>query len=176
MNSFRQGPSDVSWATHRYMDVSDLNAKWDQALPAVAGLGAFGDVGTLSGNSLGVTGPNPFFGGQYPVLLWGQQSDDTLALQKATNDALKANGYLPIAETGRLDAPTCGALRTMCGLVTPSCIPPETCQEYTNPRRASGGGTLHAGMTGGGKNWVLIGAGVGLAAIGAALMFKKGRR
>jgi len=168
--------TDVSWGRHSYFDTSKLNAKWDQALPAVAGLG---DVGSLSGNSLGILGPNPFVPGAFPVYLWNQYSADTLALQKQTNEALSANGYKPIAENGTLDAPTCGAIRTMCGLVTVgtggSCDPPATCQAYVDPVPV---GTLvvHAGMMGGGKkNWILIGAGVGLAAVGVALVTKKRR-
>lgn len=167
---------DVTFGQHDYTDLSNLNAKWDEDRPAVAGLGT--SNGILSGNLLGIgsdTDPH------YP---WREESPDTMALQKEVNKALRANGYQAITEDGKLGPGTCGAVREMCTLVDGPCEAPGNCQEFTPPQRAGGGGMpttvrpelpVRAGY-GGGPNWLVIGGAVGAIAIGAALVLKKKRR
>lgn len=173
--------NQVAPAHHQYVDLSDLNAKWDQALPAVAGLGS--SNGSLSGNSLGVVAAGV---GASPTYPWGEYSPDTVALQKAVNQALVKNGYARIGEDGTLGPSTCGAIREICGSVT-DCEVPGTCQSFTAPARAGGGGgslprssstPVVTGRIGGGPNWALIGGAVAAIAIGGALLVKakKGRR
>jgi hypothetical protein len=169
---------DVSFGQHDYIDLSDLNAKWDQALPAVHGLGS--SNGSLSGNALGIVGGL----GADPSYPWRAYSADTMALQKTTNAALRANGYVAISEDGKLGPATCGAVRTMCGTIAGGCTAPTTCQGFTEPTPVHGGSVTTPGsakiaragmMGGGGTNWLLVGGGVAAAAIGAALIFKKKR-
>ncbi len=174
---------DVAWGQHSYTDLSDLNAKWDQARPAVAGLGT--SNGILSGNSLQV----PASGlGADPTYPWGEYSADTAALQREVNDALKSNGDAAIDADGKLGPKTCGAIKAMCGTVSSPCSAPATCKTFTSPSKLGGGSsspttmpgssTTHAAMLGGGPNWLLIGGAVAAVAVGGALLFKasKGRR
>jgi hypothetical protein len=127
--------------------------------------------------------------GKYP---WNTYSADTLALQKATNVALKAAGYCPIGEDGKLGAGTCGARETLQRTgVVPGMTWPSTCQKFTAPGKppcASASVATYrppvstlpattlppamqqASMMGGGFNWktaALIGGGV----VAAGLVF-----
>jgi len=170
----------MEYGTHHYVDLSKLNAKWDEALPAVAGLG---NCGSLSGNSLRTRS----VGQTSPAFPWREESPDTKALQEAVNEVLPGMGYSRISADGVLGPATCGALRFIYQQTGDSwAIPPDTCQSFTAPSRP-GSGTSRpttsaaattdvsaASMTGG-PNWLLIGAGVGLLAIGAAVILKHKR-
>lgn len=161
----------MHYGQHSYYDVSDLNAKWDQALPAVAGLGR--SNGILDGNSLRIRGLGETY---YP---WREESADTRALQENLNVWLSQHGYQQIAADGVLGPATCGALAAMCDV--DGCTAPTTCQESVAPSRAgtARSGTTevsHARLSAGGPNWLMIGGAVGLAAIGAAIIMKKKRR
>jgi len=109
--------------------------------------------------------------GTYP---WAVYSADTLALQKTTNVALKAAGYCPIAEDGKLGPGTCGARKAL------GELPPSTCQKFTDPKKPpcpSGaplgpifepgkGITAAAMLPGAGPDWTMIAAfGVGAVAV-----------
>lgn len=197
----------LKFAPIAYEDFSHLNAQWQEERPAVAGLGSISGrhdyvdlsylnahyrpiqpagVGTgngiLSGNLLGIGSAL----GEDPSYPWREYSADTKALQQATNEALRAHGYAPITEDGKLGPATCGAVRTMCGITDTGCSAPGTCQEFTGPSKAGGGGSLlskssgkapttaHASMFGGGggQNWLLIGGAVAAMAVGGALIYK----
>lgn len=148
-----------------YEDFSQLNARWGEARPAVAGLGVvsgphdYVDLsylnahyrpiqpagvgmgnGILSSNSLGVVAGDGL--GEDPSYPWREYSADTKALQQATNEALVAHGYAPLTADGKLGPATCGAIRAMCEYVGPGCEAPGTCQDFTPPVKAGGGGSL----------------------------------
>ena len=179
----------VAYGNHHYVDLSDLNAKWDQALPAVAGLGS--SNGILSGNALRTRA----VGQVDPTFPWREESPDTRAMQEELNEVLGAGGYNLLTEDGKLGPATCGAMREIYQATGESwAMPPGTCQSFTAPTlRGSGGGTraptvtpslppaegappvTRAGM-GGGPNWLLLGAGVGLLAIGTAVILKNKKR
>jgi len=181
----------VEFGNHHYVDLSDLNAKWDQALPAVAGLGLGTSNGILSGNALKTRA----VGQSDPAFPWREESPDTMALQEEVNEVLGDAGYNLIEEDGKLGPGTCGALREIYQATGESwAMPPGTCQSFTAPTlRGSGGGARtttptvpslppssapvvsRAGMSGG-PNWLLVGAGVGLLAIGTAVILKNKKR
>ncbi len=146
---------------HHYGDVSNLNAPYD-VIP-LQGIGAVAD--------------DP----RYP---WRDESNDTLTLQKDLNEALTAAGGCLLTEDGQLGPSTCGALKHFGQLSSVStCVNHES--EAVLPEiPCSGGG----GGGGGGEvlpidqettskipSWV-IGVGLGVLAIGAAMYFKKRRR
>ncbi len=142
-----------------YEDFSQLNARWNEARPAVAGLGVvsgphdYVDLsylnahyrpiwpaqvgmsnGILSSNSLGIVaglGADP----SYP---WREYSADTKALQQATNEALVAHGYAPLTADGKLGPSTCGAVQAMCEYAGGDCAAPSTCQSFTPPGKPGG--------------------------------------
>lgn len=152
-----------------YEDFSELNARWDESRPAVAGLGsasgphAYVDLsylnahyrpawpaqvgmsnGILSSNSLGIVAAGMGADPSYP---WREYSADTKALQQATNEALIAHGYAPITADGKLGPATCGAIRKMCDYVDSTsapCYGPSTCQDFAEPVKAGSGGGLIA--------------------------------
>lgn len=152
-----------------YEDFSQLNARWNEARPPVAGLGTMSGPhdyvdlsflnahyrpiwpatvgmsnGILSSNSLGIVAGL----GEDPSYPWREYSADTKALQEATNEALAAHGYKPITADGKLGPATCGAIREMCTDVTPECSAPSTCQSFTAPTPVgSGGGMPHSSST-----------------------------
>lgn len=66
---------------------------------------------------------------------WRQFSENTRVLQVATNRALKAHGYCPIAEDGKLGPGTCGAVREMLDYVEGQFEPPGECEGFTVPRK-----------------------------------------
>ncbi len=159
----------VEWGTHEYVDLSDLNARWDQDFPGgynpiyaspIHGLGT--SNGALSGNSLGVVargvGADPY----YP---WKEYSADTKALQQQTNVALAKDGYAPIDADGVLGPATCGAVREMIGNA------PTTCQSFTEPVKLAGARPARR-MSMGGGNALIYGGAVALVAVGAALLLK----
>jgi hypothetical protein len=167
---------DVEFGAHEYVDMSDLNAKWDQDWPdgyyegasPIHGLGT--SNGSLSGNALRIQtrglGADPY----YP---WRSESADTRLLQQNINTALAEQGFMTLDVDGVLGPATCGAARAV-GVTAPS-----TCQEFTDPMRLSGGGgsPLRAGV-GGSPNWILWGAAAGAVAVGYALIWKamKGKK
>lgn len=68
-------------------------------------------LGILGRSSLGddasdATAADVALNAKYP---WHAASRDTLALQQATNESLKAAGYCPVPVTGILDGSLCGA-------------------------------------------------------------------
>lgn len=157
-----------TFGPHAYEDLALLNAQWQQARPAVAGLGgvAFGqheyrdlsylnarlrpilpaEVGMPPPSTLGY-GNGTLSGNSIGVIAglgadpnypWMEYSADTKALQDQLNVALKSNGYAPITADGTLGAGTCGAIREMCGLVDPPCTAPGTCQSFTAPTKLGG--------------------------------------
>lgn len=97
---------------HSYVDLSDLNAQYDQM--AIQGLGG----GSLGTNSLGAVA----------AFQWGQYSKAVLSLQNSINLRLPALGYWPIVEDGILGPKTCGATR----IVYPNNVP-TACQSFTDP-------------------------------------------
>ena len=103
---------------HKYVDLSDLNARYDQM--AIQGLGG-GSLGDKS--ALGTTTPS------YP---WGQYSYATVLLQERVNTALLNNGDAPINMDGSLGPSTCGAIQA----VLPGEMP-ATCEAYILPVSAS---------------------------------------
>lgn len=160
----------MKYGSHSYYDVSDLNAKWDQALPAVAGLGGCGN-GILSGNTLAIRGLGQTTDAFYP---WREESADTKALQESLNLWLTQHGYQAIATDGYLGPGTCGAIEAMCDVQ--GCVVPGTCQDSTPPRKAgttTSTTTVRRASLGGGPNWMLIGGAIGLAAIGVAVMTRR---
>lgn len=168
----------VSFGEHDYIDLSNLNAKWDEARPAVAGLGT--SNGVLSGNALQCRTSGLGADPSYP---WGEYSADTAALQAQVNKALVANGYQRITADGVLGAGTCGAIRELCSDTDVADCVPGTCKGFTAPSRAPGAGprptpaVVTAGL-GGGTNWTMVGGAVALFAVGGALLYrshKKGR-
>lgn len=161
-----------------YRSTADLNAQYDP-LP-MRGLGA----GILSTGPIGSLG---FTAEPYP---WKEYSDDTLALQKATNEALKANGYCPIGTDGKLGAATCGAVKKMLEITgQTNQSPPATCQSFTAPTKGPCGGAappppttppkvtpLPVSASSSGTAWIVGGGLVAACAIGAAFYFtRKGR-
>ncbi len=162
----------VQWGTHNYVDLSDLNARWDQDFPGgynpvyaspVHGLGT--SNGALSGNSLGIVSRGV---GQDPHYPWREYSADTKALQVDTNRALEKEGFMRIDEDGVLGADTCGAAREVLGDA------PGTCQSFNEPREALK--SSRAGMGVGGGNWLIWGGAAGAVAIGLALIFKAAKK
>ena len=192
----------TTFAPIAYEDFSQLNARWGQARPPMAGLGTMSGPqeyvdlsflnarlrpilpatvgmsnGILSGNNLGIMaglGADP----DYP---WREYSADTKALQLATNDALRTNGYAPITADGKLGPATCGAVRVMCKITDTGCDAPPTCQDFAPPVKAGGGliaktprssTSSRASMMGGGTNWMLVGGAVAAIAVGGAFIYK----
>lgn len=72
---------------------------------------------------------------------WGAYSAKTKALQDATNAALAAKGYCPIAADGKLGPATCGARNRLTIDDTTGAFynNPSTCASYTTPRLQSAG-------------------------------------
>jgi hypothetical protein len=72
---------------------------------------------------------------------WRAYSAKTAALQTATNVALKAAGYCPVAVDGKLGPATCGARNRLTIDDTSGAIysNPSTCQDYATPTLASAG-------------------------------------
>jgi hypothetical protein len=168
---------------HFYYDVSDLNARWDQV--PLQGLGggilSAGPIGTLGGRGTGAADSS--------FLPWKEYSAETLAAQRALNKGLKADGYCPIDEDGKLGAATCGAARQQWG---GGGI--ENCQAYTAPVKCPGGAPppsnspppspvapspvsppLPASMSGD-NMWLLGGAVAAAAAVGLAFFMKKKKK
>jgi len=159
----------VEWGSHRYVDLSDLNARWDQDFPGgynpiyaspIHGLGT--SNGALSGNSLGIVSRGM---GQDPSYPWKQYSADTKALQDETNIALTKGGYAPIEADGVLGPSTCGAVKEMIGEA------PATCQSFTEPMKLSIARPTRR-MSLGGGNALVYGGAIALVAVGAALIMK----
>ena len=164
----------VASGPHDYVDLSFLNAHYRPILPAGVGMGR--GNGILSGNMLGIGAAL----GEDPSYPWREYSADTKALQQVTNDALKAHGYEPISDDGKLGPGTCGAIRAMCAYVDGPCEAPPTCQSFTPPTKAGGGGSSlpHSSVTassmtvGGSRNWLLIGGAVAAIAVGGSLIYR----
>ncbi len=68
---------------------------------------------------------------------WGQPDPNMAATQQSINRSLDASGYLPIAVTGVLDAPTCGAMRWMKDNMGQDLLAASgaNCQAYTLPTK-----------------------------------------
>jgi LPXTG-motif cell wall-anchored protein len=168
--------------------------------------GVFGNQsrgGGIFSNSLGEyfsSGVGEYFeAGARPVAMgasasdaflpWKEYSAETLAAQRSLNQGLKADGYCPIDEDGKLGAATCGAARQQWG---GGGI--ENCQAYTAPVKCPGGAppasssppaattapssstpqvVTKAGMSSG---TMMLAAGLGVVAIGAFLVAKKKKR
>jgi hypothetical protein len=158
----------VEWGTHKYVDLSDLNARWDQDFPGgynpiyaspIHGLGT--SNGALSGNSLGIVSRGV---GQDPYYPWKEYSADTKALQEETNTALVKDGYAPIDADGVLGPATCGAVKEMIGEA------PGTCQSFTEPMKISRPASKRMSL--GGGNALIYGGAFALVMVGAALIVK----
>lgn len=190
---------------HRYFDVSHLNAPYktraleglsgDRAYRSTADLNAQYDGVPLQGLGGGIlsTGPTGSLGAVTVNYPWKVYSADTLALQKATNEALKAHGYCPIDADGKLGAGTCGAVKAMLDLTGQTDqSPPVTCQSFTAPTKGPCGGAVAPPVTptqstkvtpltkasgfDSGTVWIIVGGVVAVGAIGASLYFtRKGR-
>lgn len=157
----------VEWGTHKYVDLSDLNARWDQDFPGgynpiyaspIHGLGT--SNGALSGNSLGIVSRGV---GQDPYYPWKEYSADTKALQEETNLALTKEGYATIEADGVLGPATCGAVQEVIGEA------PGTCQSFTEPMKIA---RPTKRMSMGGGNALIYGGAFALVMVGAALIVK----
>ncbi len=189
---------------HRYFDVAHLNAPYktralqglsgDRAYRSQADLNAQYDPLPMRGLGAGVlsAGPTGSLGAVTANYPWKQYSADTVALQKAMNEALKANGYCQIEPDGKLGAATCGAIKKMLEISGQTDqSPPSTCQSFTAPTKGPcGGGTpapppgtptkvtplVKASGFDSGTLWIVAGGVVAVAAIGGAFYFtRKGR-
>lgn len=189
---------------HLYYDVSLLNAPYrapvlsglggDRAYRSHADLNAQYDPLPMRGLGGGIlsTGPVGSLGAVTANYPWKQYSADTVALQKAMNEALKANGYCQINPDGSLGPATCGAIKKMLEISGQTDqSPPATYQSFTAPTKGPCGGgatpppspatppkltplTMSSG--GSGTVWIIAGGVVAVGAIGAALFFtRKGR-
>lgn len=89
-------------------------------------------VSSMCPSSSGASAPavTQVSAGQYP---WAAYSADTLALQRATNIALKQNGFCSINEDGKLGGQTCGARLALRSAI-PGMSYPSTCQKFTAPK------------------------------------------
>lgn len=78
---------------------------------------------------------------------WLAYSDATKALQIATNAALSAAGYCPIATDGKLGPATCGARNALTADDKTGAIwsNPPTCSSFTSPKKSSDPGGCGAG-------------------------------
>jgi len=96
----------------------------------LAGAPSLGKARTLGDDASDAT--------DYP---WDTYSAKTAALQTATNSALQAAGYCPIAVDGKLGPATCGARDRLTVDDTTGAVwsNPSTCQSYTIPTLASAG-------------------------------------
>lgn len=158
-----------SMRNHRYGDVSNLNAPYDDlSLQGLRG------VGSLSGTSLGATDLDSLPVEQYP---WLAESQATSALQQSINQNLSQDGYNLLAVDGKLGPRTCGALDFygLTGTVGGSCDAHKA--EFIAPTKVSGPApiaplpmvqTAPAGMPG----WVW-GALLGVGAVAAVVYMKK---
>lgn len=143
---------------HQYVDVSNLNAIWDDV--PLQGLGS----GVLSSPSgIGVLGIGVTSG------------DVTTAAQTQYNTWAKGAGYCPITVDGKMGPVTCGALKTYVEQTGKGTIP-STCTSFTAPKVCAPSTPLKAGFSGGDSTWIIVGGVVAASAIGAALYFtRKGR-
>lgn len=158
---------------HRYMDVSNLNAPYDNM--SLQGLG-----------SLGAEDGGGFNMEQEHNIPWMEASPTTLSVQKSINKQLIADGFNPVLEDGVLGPRTCGALQHYgkTGDVWGACDAHTA--EFIAPTKASGGSPVlpkqdpvmmpSSGGSGGGMpSWVwaiLVGGG----AVGVAIYLKKKKR
>ena len=190
---------------HRYFDVAHLNAPYktraleglsgDRAYRSTADLNAQYDSVPLQGLGGGIlsAGPTGSLGAVTASYPWRSYSADTVALQKAMNEALKAHGYCPVDPDGKLGPATCGAVKAMLDLTGQTDqSPPSTCQSFTAPTKGPcGGGSsppvspaqpakttplVKASGFDSGTVWIIVGGVVAVGAIGASLYFtRKGR-
>jgi hypothetical protein len=130
-----------SMRQHRYGDVSNLNAPYDNlSLQGLRG------VGSLSGTTLGALtlddlptedagSANADLSDSYP---WMVESPATLTLQKEINKGLVSRGYNVLKEDGILGARTCGALAMdkATGMVGTACD--AHVSEFIAPTKATG--------------------------------------
>jgi hypothetical protein len=150
----------------------------------LAGAPALGSAGSRS------LGDDASDATNYP---WLQVSSATSTLQQATNTALVAAGYCPIAVDGKLGPATCGARNALTATDTTGAIwsNPSTCQSFTSPPMASSGcgsggstavvkagsatpSTSLPGLSSNTKKILEI-AGAGLLAVGVVYFIKKRR-
>lgn len=191
--------------SHKYLDVAHLNAPYkEKALQGLSGDRAYRSQADLNaqydplpmrglGGGILSTGPIGSLGAATSSYPWREYSADTVALQKAMNEALKANGYCPITPDGKLGPGTCGAVKEMLEISGQTDqSPPSTCQSFTAPTKGpcGGGGTpapppgtqtkvtplVKASGFDSGTLWIVAGGVVAVAAIGGAFYFtRKGR-
>jgi hypothetical protein len=172
----------MQFGQHEYIDLSDLNAKWDQALPAVAGLGS--SNGSLSGNSLGITGLGDS----------GFTTEQIMEAQDRLNGALAPAGYKQIKVDGTFSPSTCGAIKWYQDNVNPQggVSFAAACESVvaTAPTKVSSSVvtrsstvstrtpvTSRASMGGmGGTNWLLWGGAVAAVAVGGAMIFRASKK
>lgn len=108
-------------------------------------------------------------------MVWMQYSEATLAWQESANVVISEShpGKPFLAEDGILGTKTCEAAAQL-GVPQPG-----QCDPAKRPRAPSAASIPAApeemAVTGtGGRNWIMIGAGVGAVAIGAAILLRKG--
>lgn len=164
----------VHFGAHHYIDLSDLNARWDQDFPGgyeptvgpVHGLGM--SNGSLSGNALGIAARGV---GQDPSYPWREYSADTTSLQQELNDRLSDAGCNTLEIDGVLGPDTCAAAAAY-------GMDPNTCQSYGTPPVCPDEALppSRAGIGLEEPNWLLIGAAVGLVALGGAILYTRQRR
>jgi len=156
---------------HRYFDVSNLNAPYDQIA-----LGA----GSIAAGGLGSLGATTSFP-------WKAYSTDTKNVQSLVNKVLKLEGRCPIDEDGKLGPATCGAIQYAAGATTGGFEKPPTCESSTLPGLppcGGGGGvapappamtepSVSSGSMGGDAMWIIGGLAVAGVALGAAFFWKK---
>lgn len=84
------------------------------------------ELGIFQGAALGAAGDYP----------WREFSQKTKELQEVTNQSLRKYGYAPIDADGMLGPATCGARKQLKEHI-PGMTWPETCEDFTAPRKAA---------------------------------------
>jgi hypothetical protein len=165
---------------HKYYDVSDLNARWDQ-IP-LQGLGSSHGPKQLAAGVLssGVMGSLSAMGAtqqEQEMFPWGEYSEHTRNIQVALNVYMDELGYRDIAVDGVLGPETCAAMKAVSpGDVVGTCKSYGTLQKkdvaYAPPPTTDvTPAVVEAGM--GDTAWIIIGGLVAAGAVGAAVWYKK---
>ena len=127
-------------------------------------------IGTTQRQTLSSPGTMPYMTASPSTRTW-QQAANAL-------NAAEGLGLTPLVEDGILGPRTCARAQELSVPSPAQCVTRSTAPGPAVPTPGVSSrlpGSLEAGM-GGGTNWLLIGGGVGLVAVGLAVALRKGKK